>query len=57
MKKRIWVGAFKQESNSFCPNLMGFSAFEKNLLQGEAIVENPARVGQTVTGVVETLKR
>ena len=57
MKKRIWVGAFKQESNSFCPNLMGLEAFEKNLLEGEKIVEEPARVGQTVTGAVETLKR
>lgn len=57
MKNRIWVGAFKQESNSFCPNLMGIGPFEKNLLEGEPIVTTPARVGQTVTGAVETLKR
>lgn len=53
--KRIFIGSFKQESNSFCPVLTEYWAFSHNYREGNDLIHSNGRAGQTVTGFTDIL--
>ena len=56
MRKRIFIGGFKQESNSFNPILSDFEIFRAGYLEGDALLTAGAQAGQTILSFLDVLR-
>ena len=56
MKKRIFIGGFKQESNSFNPIFSDFEVFRAGYLEGDALLNAGPQAGQTLLAFLDVLR-